>query len=54
MRILLINPAPEHYTRAISLPLGIFSIASYLESLGITVKLYDRTVNKSSIEQVLD
>ena len=52
MRVLLINPKTEKYTRAITAPLGLLSIASYLEAEGFSVRLYDRTVEKTSLEEV--
>ena len=48
---MLINPKTEHYTRAITAPLGLLSIASHLEHQGFTVRLYDRTVEKISLEE---
>ena len=51
MKVLLINPKTEKYTRAITAPLGLLSIASYLESRGFSVRLYDRTVEKISVEE---
>ena len=51
-RVLLINPKTEKYARAITAPLGLLSIASYLESKGFSVRLYDRTVEKASVESV--
>ena len=35
------------------MPLGLLSIASYLESKGHTVKIYDRTIEKIGIESVI-
>lgn len=52
MRVLLINPKTEGYSRAITAPLGLLSIASYLEAQGYAVRLYDRTVEKCSLEAV--
>lgn len=53
MRILLINPKPIGYTRSVSTPLGLLSIGSTLQSVGHHVRLYDRTVEKVSFEDVL-
>jgi len=54
MRILFINPATSRYTRSVSVPLGILSIASYLESKNHKVKIYDRTVDKTKLETVIE
>lgn len=54
MRLLFINPSTSKYTRSVSVPLGILSIASYLESNGHQVKIYDRTVEKIKLEDVIE
>ncbi len=54
MKILFINPSTSGYTRSISVPLGILSIASFLESKGHNVRIYDRTVCKTTIENVVE
>lgn len=54
MRILFVNPATSKYTRSVSVPLGLLSIASYLESKGYGVKIYDRTVEKVDLESVVN
>ena len=54
MRVLLINPAPEHYTRARCAPLGVLSIGSYLQSKGHDVKVLNRAVVSTDIEAELD
>ena len=54
MRVLLINPAPEHYTRARCAPLGVLSIGSYLQSKGHTVKILNRAVVSTDIKAELD
>ncbi len=54
MRVLFVNPATSRYTRSVSVPLGILSIASYLESKGHKVKVYDRTVEKVKLEDVIE
>lgn len=54
MKIMLINPAPEHYTRARCAPLGILSIGSYLQANGHTVKLLNRAVASTDICKELD
>ena len=53
MRVLLINPKTEKYTRSITAPLGLLSIASYLEYNGFSVRIYDRTVEKQSLSSVM-
>lgn len=54
MRILLINPAPEHYTRARCAPLGVLSIGSYLKANGHEVKVLNRAVSSTNIENEFD
>lgn len=54
MRILFINPSTNGYTRSISVPLGVLSIASFLESKGHIVEIYDRTVTKTALEKVVE
>lgn len=54
MNILFINPTTSRYTRSISVPLGLLSIASYLESKGHNVKIYDRTTDKEKLQDVID
>lgn len=54
MNVLFINPKTSRYTRSISVPLGLLSIASYLESKGHTVMIYDRTTDKQPAEAVID
>ena len=48
MNILLVNPRAEGYTRSITLPLGLLSIASYLSAHGHTVRLFDHAVESVS------
>ena len=54
MRVLIINPAPEHYTRARCAPLGCLAIASALKAAGHTVKLLNRAINSGDICPELD
>ena len=54
MRVLFINPSVGYYTRALSNPLGLLSIATYIKTNGHEVKLEDRCVNKSNINKLLD
>ncbi|MBR5438283.1 MAG: cobalamin-dependent protein, partial [Clostridia bacterium] len=53
MKILLINPSVGYYTRALSNPLGLLSIGTYLKQHGHEVKIYDRCVDKTKIETVI-
>ena len=53
MRILFINPSTSRYTRSVTTPLGLLSIASYLESKGHCVRIYDRTVDKTALADVV-
>lgn len=53
MNILFINPFIEGYSRSVTTPLGLLSIASFLEKNGYEVRLYDRTVEKISLKKVL-
>ena len=53
MRILFINPAMEKYTRQVSFPLGMMSIATYLNHNGHTAKIIDRTIKTTDINKEL-
>jgi len=53
MNVLLINPATGFYLREPSVPLGLLSIATYLKERGYKVHLYDRCVEKVSLEEVV-
>ena len=53
MNILFINPSTSGYTRSVSAPLGLLSIATFLKSKGYSVRIYDRTVDKTKLETVL-
>ena len=50
MKILFINPNLPVYLRLPSLPLGLVSIASYLQAYGHKVKISDRSVQKINIK----
>lgn len=54
MKVMLINPAPEHYTRARCAPLGVLSIGSYLEANGHEVKILNRATKSTDINAELD
>lgn len=53
MRFLFINPRTSGYTRSVSTPLGLLSIATYLESKGHSVKIYDRSIEKTKLQKVM-
>lgn len=53
MKILLINPSVGYYTLALSNPLGLLSIGTYLKQNGHDVKIYDRCVDKTKIDNVM-
>ncbi|MBQ7639235.1 MAG: B12-binding domain-containing radical SAM protein [Clostridia bacterium] len=52
MNVLLVNPHTDMSNRAITLPLGLLSIASYLGAHGHKVRLYDRSVESVSLDEV--
>ncbi len=54
MKVLLINPAPEHYTRARCAPLGVLSIGTYLNANGHTAKILNRAISSTDIEKELE
>ncbi len=54
MRILFVNPGMERYTRQVSFPLGLMSIASYLQANGHTVKIIDRTIKTTNFKKELE
>ncbi len=54
MNILLINPKADMSNRALTLPLGLLSIASYLSAHGHRVRLLDRAVELQPIETVAE
>ncbi len=53
MNILLVHPSTGYYTRALSNPLGIVSIGTYLKQNGHNVKIYDRCVDKTKLKTVI-
>lgn len=53
MKVLLVNPNTGYYTRALSNPLGLLSIATYLKLQGHEVKLYDRCIDKLKLKKVI-
>lgn len=54
MKVLLINPNVGYYTRALFNPLGLLSIGSFLKNAGHEVMLYDRCVDKTKLQTILD
>lgn len=54
MKVLLINSAPKHYTRARCAPLGVLSIGSCLKAKGHTVKVLNRALVSTDIGAELD
>ncbi|MCR5040747.1 MAG: B12-binding domain-containing radical SAM protein [Clostridia bacterium] len=54
MKVLLIMPYHTDLIHAVSLPLGILSIASYLERFGYDVKLVDFSVRRESAKKVYE
>ncbi len=53
MNILLVSPSTGYYTRALSNPLGLVSIGTYLKQNGHNVKIYDRCVDKTKLKDVV-
>lgn len=54
MKILLFNPSTGYYTRAISNPLGLLCIATFLKNEGHEVKLIDRCVSNTNLKKDID
>ena len=46
MKVLFINPSVGYYTRALSNPMGLLSIATYVKNNGHEVLFEDRSVKK--------
>lgn len=53
MKILLIFPSVGYYTRALSNPLGLLSIGTYLKQNGHDVIIYDRCVEKEKLAKLV-
>lgn len=53
MKVLLINPSVGYYTRALSNPLGLLSIGTYLKQHGHEVRIYDRCVEKTKYKNLI-
>lgn len=54
MKVILINPATQRYTRTPCTPLGLLSIATYLEANGHEVKVLNRAVESTDIKKEYD
>lgn len=50
-KILFVNPAIENRSRICSSPLGLLSIASYMQANGYCVKIVDQTVKHENIKK---
>lgn len=53
MKVLFINPAAKKSIEYLTTPLGLLSIASYLEKYGHTVKIFESALNKGNLAKVL-
>ncbi len=53
MKVLFFLPSTGYYSRAISNPLGVMSIATYLKQHGHTVRVCDRNIQKIKTKQVI-
>lgn len=51
MRVLFVVPSTGYYTRGLSNPLGVLSIATYLKSFGHHVSIYDRNIDKTKMDK---
>nr|MCR5040471.1 B12-binding domain-containing radical SAM protein [Clostridia bacterium] len=54
MNILFFFPSTGYYNRAISNPLGLLAIGSYLKQHGHTVKIADRNIEKINLKKLFD
>lgn len=54
MKVLFINPSVGYYTRALSNPLGLLSIATYVKKNGHEVLLEDRSIKKNNLSKLID
>lgn len=54
MKVLFVCPNPELSTRSIFVPLGILSVATYLNKKGHTVKFIDRSVHNYNIKKIIE
>lgn len=54
MRVLLINAEAFHVKHKAAIPLGLLSIATYLDGNGHEVQIFDRTVESTSLSKKLN
>ena len=54
MKVLLIFPSVGYFTLGMSNPLGLLSIGTYLKQNGHDVKIFDRCVDKTKLEKVVN
>ena len=54
MKALFFFPATGYYTRALSNPLGLLSIATFLKRRGHEVKIVDRNIEKVNLSRLLE
>lgn len=54
MRVLLVNAGTYCVTQKAAIPLGLLSIATYLENNGHTVRIFDRAAEGGGIQKNLD
>ena len=50
----MINPSTGYYTRTMFTPLGLLSIGTYLQQYGHTVRIYDRCVDNTKLNKVVN
>lgn len=53
MKILFIIPSTGYYSSALSNPLGVLSIGTFLYKKGYKVKIYDRNVDKANLNKIM-
>lgn len=54
LRVMLINPNTKFNARSVSIPLGLISIATYLKTLGHSVRLLDASVNQIDFQKEIN
>lgn len=54
MKVLLVNPRPKQYFKSATCPLGILSIATYLNKRNHTVRIVDGAVDKNYKEMMTE
>lgn len=54
MKVLLINAEAFHVKHMAAIPLGLLSIATYLDQNGHEVQIFDRTVENTNLSEKLD